>query len=63
MVPMYQEAADGKMICEFSIFGDSETHLEPGTYTWVQRFHDSVTVGGVKYTTVCADLKFKVEIK
>lgn len=51
------------MICEFSIFGDSETHLEPGTYTWVQRFHDSVTVGGVKYTTVCADLKFKVEIK
>lgn len=63
MVPMYQEVADGKMICEFSIFGDSETHLEPGTYTWVQRFHDSVTVGGVKYTTVCADLKFKVEIK
>lgn len=63
MVPMYQEAADGKMICEFSIFGDSEAHLEPGTYTWVQRFHDAVTVGGVKYTTVCADLKFKVEIK
>lgn len=63
IVPMYQESADGKMICDFSFFGDSETHLVPGAYTWVQRFHDSVTVGGVKYTTVCADLKFKVEIK
>lgn len=63
ILPIFNTSADGKMMCEFTLDGNSNTNLAPGTYTYVERFHDTVTIGGEKYTTVCADLKFKIEIK
>ena len=62
IIPDYKTDDKGNMVCDFNIYGDNEFKLEPGTYTYVQRFHVTVTVKGVKYTTACADLRFKVDI-
>lgn len=62
IIPDYKTDDKGNMVCDFNIYGDNEFNLEPGTYTYVQRFHVTVTVKGVKYTTACADLRFKVDI-
>lgn len=63
ILPDYITDDKGNMVCDFNIYGDNEFNLAPGTYTYVQRFHVTVTAKGVKYTTVCADLRFKVVIK
>lgn len=56
--------ATGNMISDFTIMGDNDYRLKPGTYTYVQRFHvDFIYDNGVKYQTVCADLKYQIEIK
>lgn len=55
---------EGKMICSFTLMGDDEYKLQPGTYTYVQRFHVTYSYGsGIKFQTVCADLKYQVVIK
>lgn len=61
--PTYKTGEDGKMICDFMISGSSQYPIASGTYTWVQRFHVSVTIGGIKYQTVCADLSYKFIVK
>lgn len=63
IIPAYITDSEGNMVCDFNIYGDTEFDLAPGTYTYVQRFHVTVTVKGVNYTTACADLRFKVVIK
>ncbi len=55
---------EGKMICNFNLMGDNQYKLQPGTYTYVQRYHVTYGYGnGVKFQTVCADLKYQVIIK
>lgn len=63
IIPDYITDGNGNMVCDFNIYGDTEFDLASGTYTYVQRFHVTVTVKGVNYTTACADLRFKVVIK
>ena len=63
IIPDYKTDDKGNMVCDFNIHGDNEFNLAAGTYTYMQRFHVTVTVKGARYTTVCADLRFKVVIK
>lgn len=63
IIPDYKTDDKGNMVCDFNVYGDNEFNLAPGTYTYVQRFHVTVTVKGVEYTTACADLRFKVIIQ
>lgn len=61
--PVYKMTDDGKMLCDFSISGSAQSRIAAGNYTWVQRFHVTMTIGGVKYTTACADLRFTFTVK
>lgn len=63
IIPDYKTDDKGNMVCDFNIYGANKFNLAPGTYTYMQRFHVTVTVKGAKYTTVCSDLRFKVVIK
>lgn len=63
IIPDYKTDDKGNMVCDFNIHGDNKFNLARGTYTYVQRFHVTVTVKSAKYATVCADLRFKVVIQ
>lgn len=62
-VPTYSQDSNGKMFCKFDIFGSNKDMLSAGTYTFTQRFHVTYKYGGVKFQTVCADLKYRIVIK
>lgn len=62
-LPNYSTDSNGNMICEFSMYGSDKDILQPGTYTYVQRFHVNYNYGGVKFQTGCSDLKYQVVIK
>ncbi len=62
-IPLFNTDNDGKMICGFGVYGSNEYSLNPGTYTYVSRFHVYTPVGNVRYQSVCADLRFKVVVR
>ena len=63
LIALIAPDSQGNMTCDFTFIGDDEYILKPGNYTYVQGFHVDYIYGGVKYETVCAELKYQFVIK